>query len=195
MADGAEVRSLEQLENYSGQLEHARARLMAEIEYLSLELRRLTNWLENDVLGYWTDECVKADRAWMECRDALSRCMSYVREDEKRPCTEEKKRLHKAELRRELCQQKLKVTKSAISFWEAERSKQHTKVQRCRDMAEADMLVARKHLQDQLQTLASYTSLRSTAFSLASASEKPIKADAVEHYDEDTSPATEETTE
>ena len=97
MADQADVRSLDRLEEFRQQAEAFRTGLLKEIESLTLELRRLTQWLEQDVLGYWGDESSKAERRWAECRDNLSRCQSYVRIDEKRPCTEEKKRLRLAE--------------------------------------------------------------------------------------------------
>ncbi len=156
MADNADVRSLEQLESFLLQTEAFRVQLLSEIENLSLELRRLTNWLTNDVHGYWSDELVKAQRRHAECRDVLSRCMSYVREDERRPCTEEKKRLRRAEERLELCQQKLKATAAAIVFWETQRNKQHGRVARCRDLAESEMLVACNVLRDQIELLRSY---------------------------------------
>jgi hypothetical protein len=161
MADKADVRSLAQIEAFWQQLAVFRTQLSAEIEALLMELRRLTNWLNNDVLGYWSDEVVKAERRWTECRDNLSRCMSYVREDERRPCTEEKKRLQIAEQRLELCQQKLKVTRSAILFWETERSKQQAKIAHCRDLAEGDLQVAYHVLADQVARLQNYANLRS----------------------------------
>ncbi len=162
MADNAQVLSLAQIEAFATQLIGFRSQLSAEIELLQLELRRLTNWLNHDVLGYWGDELAKAERRWTECRDSLTRCMSYVREDERRPCTEEKKRLQQAERRLELCQQKLKTTRAAILFWDTERNKQQSKIVRCRDLAEADLQVAVHVLTDQVERLKAYAGLRST---------------------------------
>ncbi len=163
MADKAEVLSLAQLETFHHQLANFRTQLSSEIETLLLELRRLTNWLGDDVLGYWSDERLKAERKWAECRDSLSRCMSYVREDERRPCTDEKKRLQLAERRLELCQQKLKTTQAAILYWETERNKQQSKISRCRDLADSEMQVACHVLGDQIERLKTYANLRSAA--------------------------------
>lgn len=160
MADKAEVLSLAQVETFQHHLTSFRTQLSHEIDTLLLELRRLTAWLTEDVLAYWSDERVKAERRWSECRDNLSRCMSYVREDERRPCTDEKKRLQLAERRLELCQQKLKLTQAAILFWETERSKQQAKISRCRDLAEAEMQVACHLLSDQVERLKTYANLR-----------------------------------
>lgn len=161
MADRAQVLSVTQLENFQQQLASCRAQLHAEIEALQLELRRLSTWLDTDVLGYWSEEFAKADRRYKECRDVLSRCMSYVREDERRPCTEEKKRVQLAEQRLELCQTKLKITRAAIQFWETERHKQQSKISRCRELAEADLQVAVHMLRDQVERLQRYADVRS----------------------------------
>ncbi|MEO8270532.1 MAG: hypothetical protein ABI557_12485 [Aureliella sp.] len=173
MADQADVRSLDRLEEFHQYTEAFRTGLLKEIEIVTLELRRLTQWLEQDVLGYWADEGVKAERRWAECRDSLSRCQSYVRADEKRPCTEEKKRLRVAEQRLELCQQKLRLSQAALTFWQTERSKLQSHIARCQDMAESNMRVTCEHLRGQIERLKLYTQLRSTPRA-ASPSSKPI---------------------
>lgn len=162
MADQADVRSLDRLEEFRQQAESFRTGLLKEVEILTLELRRLTQWLEQDVLSYWGDEGVKAERRWGECRDSLSRCQSYVRAEDKRPCTEEKKRLRLAEQRLELCQQKLRLSQAALTFWQTERSKLQSHIARCQDLAESNMRVTCEHLRGQIERLSIYTQLRST---------------------------------
>lgn len=177
MADQADVRSLDRVEEFHQQAETFRTGLLKEIEGLTLELRRLTQWLEQDVLGYWSDEGVKAERRWAECRDNLSRCQSYVRADEKRPCTEEKKRLRLAEQRLELCQQKLRLSQAALAYWQTERSKLQAHIARCQDFAESNMRVTCEHLRGQIERLRLYTQLRSTPrASSPSANRNPTEA-------------------
>jgi exonuclease VII large subunit len=171
MAMNADVRSLESLELFLAQLETFRAKLLGELENAEVEVRRLTAWLEQDVQAYWMDELKSAQRNYAEAASTLSRCMSYVRSDEKRPCTEEKKRVQKTKLRRETCEQKLQIARAAAVQWERERTKNQSRVERCRDMCESDLLVAINHLRGQIEQLARYTSLRSAA--LADASKKP----------------------
>ena len=165
MATNADVRSLEQLEIFLGQMERFRTELLKQIENLEVELRRLTSWLEGDAVNYWMDELKKAQRKFSETQDALSRCMSYVRSEERRPCTEEKKRVLLAKRRREVCETKLKMVKAAAAHWERERTKNQARLERCRDMADADLLVALHHLRGQLEQLATYANLRSGAVS------------------------------
>ena len=161
MADQADVRSLERLESFSSELGRFRTQLLKEIESLEVELRRLTFWLENDALTYWTDELANAQRAFTDAQRTLSQCMSYVRVDEKRPCTEEKKRLLVATRRREECQSKLKTVKAAIMHWERARTSNRARIERCRELGDAELLNALQHLRGQVERLEQYANLRS----------------------------------
>lgn len=169
MTNQADVRSLNRIEEFHHQAEAFRSGLLKELEGLLLELRRLTNWIEQDVIGYWSDQSVTAERHWAECRDSLARCQSYVRADEQRPCTEEKKRLRRAEQRLELCQQKLRLSQSALSFWQTELSKQASHIMRCQELAETNLRVACLHLRGQIDLLQRYTQLRSSPSGASSA--------------------------
>ena len=163
MADSAKVFSVEALDAFAEKIRTFRSGLLKEIENLEVELRRVSNWLEKDAQEYWHSESVQIKRQLSEYLQALSRCMSYVREDERRPCTEEKKRVAKAKQRDELCQIKLRATHAAQGVWERESHKNRAKLQRCRDMAESDLVVAVNTLQAQLERLEHYANLRSPA--------------------------------
>ncbi len=165
MADSADVRSLEQLEVFHERLCQFRSQLLKEIENLEVEFRRLTGWLEREAHDYWAEELVKSGRYLVECQDALVRCMSYVRSDERRPCTEEKKRLRRAQERKAICERQMQTVRAAAVRWEQERTKNHAKLQRCRDLAESDLVVAVNHLRGQMERLATYAGLRSAAVS------------------------------
>ncbi|MEZ6136366.1 MAG: hypothetical protein R3C53_15835 [Pirellulaceae bacterium] len=171
MASNADVRSLEQLESFYEQMRHFRTQLLREVENVGTELRRLTQWLEIEAVNYWKDELKAAQRKFVDAQDNLSRCMSYVRSDERRPCTEEKKRVAKTKQRRDLCEMKLKTVNAAATHWERERTKNQAHLERCRDMADSDLLVALNHLQGQLQRLGDYANLRSAALAVPEAAE------------------------
>ena len=184
MADQADVRSLEHLEDYLESAIHFRAQLLKEIENLMVEVRRLTNWINEDARQYWVDEGVRAKRRLVECQDALVRCMSYVREEERKPCSEEKKRLKKAEERRSICEQRLRTAKAAAMAWERGCAKNHSKIQRCHDLADSDLSVAINYLQSQIEDLRTYTGLKSSAMSaLRSVADKPVANDNVQNAD------------
>lgn len=178
MADHADVVSLERVEQFLQETEAYRSQLLRELENVALELHRLTQWLKVDVCVYWSDELVKSRRKLTECQDALVRCQSYVRVDEKRPCTEEKKRLRKAQQRRETCEKMLRTTQAAAVFWEREQLKTRAKLQICRDMAESALLVACNQLSEQIQQLRTYTALKSPGLtSMANQSTAAAEAD------------------
>lgn len=157
---GAKVYSIELLEQFSSDLQKFRLDLLTELESLDLELRRLTVWVTHECRQYWQTEQQLASRRLSEFQQQLSRCMSYVRESERRPCTEEKKRVAWAKQRLQLCEQKLQAVQAAGNHWQAVVAKTVSKLQRCRDMAESDLLVARNQLEiiiSQLQTYAQLT--------------------------------------
>lgn len=168
MVNQADMRSLARLSLFLRELENFRAQLLKEIETLELELQRITHWLGHDALGYWNDEHAKTHRIMLEAERNLSRCTSYVRADERRPCTEEKKRVTRAKERYELCQQKIRIAKEGNLRWEQERIKNRTRVERCRDMTESGLLVAIHQLRGLLERLESYANLKSAATSPSS---------------------------
>lgn len=172
MADSADVRSLEQLEVFQANAERFRDRLLKEIENCQLELRRLRDWVENEATSYWAEQLKISQRHLVECQDALVRCMSYVREDERQPCTEQKKRLRKAKERRSLCEEKLRTARAAAAAWERESNKNITKLQRCRDLAESDMTAAIHHLKGQIERLEQYSKLKSAGVARRSESSR-----------------------
>ncbi len=112
-------------------------------------------------------------RKHVDAQDNLSRCMSYVRSTEQRPCTDEKKRVLKTKLRRETCESQLKLVRQAVQHWERERLKNQVRIERCRDMADSDLLVAIHHLRSQVERLAAYATLRSSGLSGGSSRASP----------------------
>ena len=149
MPDHADIRSLERLEVFKQHLIRQRQVLLNTLEDLQLEMRRLTDWIQRDARAYWLDQYRAAQRHRIECQEALSRCMATVRADERRPCTEQKQRLARAEDR--------------LSTWQRIRTKENARVQRCQDLAETELLVAVERLGKHLDILRRYAELQSPA--------------------------------
>ncbi len=160
----AKVLSVEALQQFHIEMAQFRVGLLKELESLDLELRRLTQWIEVDAARYWDHENQLIRRKLSEYLSQLSRCMSYVREDERKPCTEEKKQVAKAKERANVCEQKLQVLKAASTHWEARRSRVRPKMQRARDMAESDLVVALNQLLRLTERLEAYRQVASGAF-------------------------------
>ena len=160
----AKVLSVEALQQFHIDMAQFRVGLLKALESLDLELRRLTQWIEVDAARYWDQENQLIRRKLSEYLSQLSRCMSYVREDERKPCTEEKKQVAKAKERANVCEQKLLVLKAASTHWEARRSRVRPKMQRARDMAESDLVVALNQLLSLIERLEAYRQVASGAF-------------------------------
>lgn len=160
MSQDAQVMSVERLQELHAQLLRYRDEMNRELDNLKLELGRLDEWIGAGVPQYWMAELRTAKRKLSEFKDALSRCQSYVRENERRPCTEEKKRVEMATRRMRLCEEKLHRAKAAQRLWEQERAKSRTKVHRLENMIESDLVVAAADLQTDIDALAKYTAVR-----------------------------------
>ena len=157
----ARVQSIEAIQRFVEHLQTFRLALVKELESLDLELRRVSTWINEDAQDFWRLEQQTNARKLAENLQQLSRCMSYVRSDEQRPCTEEKKRVARAKERAQLCETKIRLGKAASLHWESRAAKVTTKVQRCQDMAEADLQIAINLLRRHLELLNSYAQLNS----------------------------------
>ena len=165
MSSSANVKSLERLEGFLEHCQWTRAHLLKELDNLQVEVQRLTNWLENEAQRYWSAELQQAQRAWVDAEQALLRCRSVVRESERRPCTEQIKRLEIASERRALCERQVRFVRDATQMWQQEVTKLESKIFRCRDLAEAELAVAVNLLKEQLGRLDEYSRIRSEAVS------------------------------
>lgn len=165
MSSSANVKSLERLEGFLEQCQRTRAHLLKELEALQFEIQRLTRWLENEALQYWMGALQQAQREWVEAEQSLLRCRSVVRESDRRPCTEQIKRLQVASERKALCERQVRFVRDATQMWQQEVSKLESKVFRCRDLAESELALAIHQLTEQLGRLHEYSSLRTGSVS------------------------------
>lgn len=158
----ADVRSLAQLENLRERLVLWRGHTAKELEFLLADLQKLRFWIEEEVDSYWRQQLTYSQRHWNECREALLRCEAAVRADEKRPCTDERKRLEKATQRRALCEQRLRLAKEAKLVWARQINKLRGRMQSVGDMADSDILVTISKLTSIIETLETYARVTSS---------------------------------
>lgn len=161
MSDGADVRSLDQLVGLRERVAYTRAQTLQEAEALQVELQKLTRWIEEEALVYWQNEFVLSERLLNESRDALLRCEAAVRADEKRPCTDERKRVERAKARRGLCEPKLRAAREARLAWQKHVTLLRGRLQKIVDMADSDLQNTATQLADIIGTLQTYAQIRS----------------------------------
>lgn len=157
MSDSAEVRSLAQLQNLQERVAFCRVQTLKETDTLQVEVQKLTRWIEEEAILYWQQQLVQAERLLNEARDALMRCEAVVRSDEKRPCTDERKRLEKTKARRALCDQKLRAAREARLVWQKQVVKLRGRSQSVADLADADLQTTALKLIDIITTLKAYS--------------------------------------
>ncbi|MFO1063983.1 MAG: hypothetical protein U0892_08985 [Pirellulales bacterium] len=156
MSTHADVRSLAQLQILRERLINWRGSTIKEAENVLVELNKISTWVTEEARAYWQSQLTAAERHWNECREALLRCEAAVRMDEKRPCTDERKRLERAKLRRVLCDEKLRVVREANLVWSRQLTKVRGRLQSVADMADADVQVAIVKLTDIVTSLEQY---------------------------------------
>lgn len=161
MSTGADVRSLAQLKNLRERCMHSRVQTLKEAEGLQAELNKLSRWLVDEAAPYWQNQFVLSERRLNECRDALTRCQATVRADEKRPCSDERKRLEIAMTRRTLCEEKLRAVRDAGLVWQAQVVKLRGRLQHVGDMAEGHLMVTLYKLDEIIATLETYAQIQS----------------------------------
>lgn len=168
MSTSAEVRSLAQLHKLRERCALCRAQTLKEAEVLLAELHKLTRWLDEEAAAYWERERAVAERWMKECQEALMRCQAAVRADEKRACTDERKRLERAAQRRALCEAKVKAVGEARLLWQRQVVKLRGRLQSTADMAESELLTTIHRLGGIIGTLETYAQVRSPADSSVS---------------------------
>lgn len=155
----ARVQSIQAVADFQEYLQHFRRCLLKELEALESELGKVSGWMLEDAYDYWVRERQLIQRNLTEYQQQLSRCLSSVRADEQRPCTEEKKRVYRAQQRLQLCEDKIRKARAAVTQWETRKQKLRTRIEHCRDLADADLSVAGTRLGRHLGALESYANL------------------------------------
>ena len=167
MSTGADVRSLAQLQHLRERCTLCRVQALKEAEALVAELQRLTRWLDAEAAPYWEQQGVLAARQLKECQEALLRCQATVRADEKRPCTDERKRLERAAARRALCEQRIRLLRDARNAWQKQVVKLRGRLQATADLAENQLLATIHKLDTIIATLAAYAQVQSSPAALS----------------------------
>ncbi len=162
MSDNAEVRSLSQLAGAANAnvLHVSRANGEGSRSNGNRDFQT-DSLVSGGSRGYWRQQLTESERWLNECREALMRCQATVRADEKRPCTDERKRVEKAQARRNLCDEKTASRArcdrpvAAASRETARPTSKHSGYGRCRPDGDVN------HLDKIIATLEAYTNLRS----------------------------------
>ncbi len=159
MDSTANVKSLASIDEFVKALALTQEELVRSSEDTENELNRVTDYLQKVAPEYWKKQYQRANERWSEAREALSRCEQVTREDERRPCTEQKKQLELAKRRVEFCESRIRNIKALSQQWQQEVLKIHSHVHHVLDIGESGLPNAQNALQQIMTPLRRYAEL------------------------------------
>jgi hypothetical protein len=107
----ANVKSIESIREFRGDLQEYNDSLRQALDILSSELVRAVDYFETDRSAYWPAQARKASDKLAEARINLERCQVTTRAGEGPSCYDEKKALQRAKDRLATANEKVKATK------------------------------------------------------------------------------------
>jgi uncharacterized protein YukE len=158
MAD-ANVTKIDALEQYHESLAQTQFRIAKVVEELHVEISRITRSIEMDAPAYWQSEFKTISRRLVEAEDALARCLLTTHLGDTPPCGEHRNRVRKLKGRRSEVEEKLRAVKAAQQHWHKTSSKLRLRVQQLTNAVEADLPLARQHLNNLITPLKNYAQL------------------------------------
>lgn len=158
MAD-ADVRDLEALEAFLVQLKTFQERLSKQVDETRSEMSTVNQWMSSLAPDYWKEQERVARRKWVEASDALMRCQSTTRSDEKPACREHRKLVDTWAARIRVCETKLRILRQAQAAWRTEAQTMQLKLQHLIDVVDARLPLARHHLNAKIEPLRQYAQM------------------------------------
>ncbi len=113
MNSSARVTSIDALRRLKVAMEGFEHDSRNAVAAMTLEVRRVLQWIEHDRTQYWPRELRKAYDRVAEARNDLERCMMRAGDENTRACYDEKKALERAKRRVRTCEEKIQ----AVKFW------------------------------------------------------------------------------
>ena len=126
------------------------------VTQLVLEVRRATDWLENDRVKYWADQYRKASEAMAQARNELERRQLTYGSEETPSCYEQKKALELAKRRLRLCEEKRKTVQRWIRTVHSELHEFEGQVARMNETLDMDLPRSVAALERMLAALEKY---------------------------------------
>ena len=111
MSSPARVTSIEALERFRVAMESFDSDARNAIAALTLEIRRVLEWIEHDRTNYWPRELRRSFDRVTEARNDLERCILRSADGNARSCYDEKKALERAKRRVRTCEEKIQQVK------------------------------------------------------------------------------------
>lgn len=157
MSGPANIRSLAAIEEFRVALVEFEKRTQDALDTLSAQLRRATDWLDNDSPAYWQQQEKKAADAVHQAKLDLERCLIFPVGGEQPACREERAVLKEARDRLDFCREKRDLVRRWRGIFQHEVFEFQGRIGHLRRMLESDLPAARAKLQAIIRRIEGYS--------------------------------------
>ncbi len=148
MSGPAQVRSVAALERFRASLVEYEKRTQTALDILTSELRRATNWIEEDRPNYWLKQEKNAADAVHQAKLDVERCLIFTTIGDQQPaCREERAALQEAKDRLDYCRDKRQHVRQWQGVLQHEVYEFRGRISQLRRILESELPAARAKLQ------------------------------------------------
>lgn len=152
----ANVKNLEGLELFATAIAQLADGNRKNTDDIREQLQRVTVWLTKEMPEYWENQLRIAQKRWTEAREDLLRCQSITRQGDESSHLVQRKALERANARRALCEQRVKMLPVLGSRWEQFMRETSLSIRQLEDLSDAHLPLAHVRLQQIVATLKQY---------------------------------------
>jgi hypothetical protein len=157
MSGPAQVRSVSEIERFRAALAEFEQRVQNALDDLTGQLRRATDWLDNDSPAYWREQEKAAADSVHQAKLDLERCLIFPVAGEKPACREEKAALKAAKNRLDHCREKQQVVRQWRGTLQHEVFEYLGRIGHLRRLLETELPTARAKLELIIRRIEGYT--------------------------------------
>jgi hypothetical protein len=157
MSGPAKILSLSAIEQFRVALIEYEKRTQDALDTLTAQLRRATDWLENDSASYWQQQEKKAADAVQQAKLDLERCLIFPVGSEQPACREERAVLKSARDRLDFCREKRDLLRRWQGIFQHEVFEFQGRIGHLKRILETDLPAARAKLQVIIRRIENYS--------------------------------------
>lgn len=158
MSGPVHVSSIAELERFRAALIEFEKRAQTALDVLTAELRRASEWLDEDRPNYWREQEKQAADSVHQAKLDVERCLIFTTIGDQEPaCRQERMALQAAKDRFEYCHRKRQVVRHWQGVLEHEIDEFKGRISHLRRMLETQLPAARARLQLIIRRIEGYT--------------------------------------
>lgn len=156
MSQSAQVHSVAAIDRFRLALAEFEQRTTTALDTLMGEIRRASDWLDNDCPAYWLEQEKRAADGVHQAKLDLERCLIFPVAGEKPACREEKAALRAAHQRLDYCREKRQRVRHWQGILQHEVFEYQGRIGQLRRLLEIDLPAARAKLELAIRRIEGY---------------------------------------